>query len=145
MEIIILFFLLLILVWWFWLYRSQKAGYESAVHQKVKSLLSFSTPARQDETIRLISKSAADYGYRIQYLSQNEGVIILSDVVTTYKPAFYYPVYITQQLHASTEVEVGCIARAPWYGHGKMKKHSHEQCFYSITGALLAYGTVVKD
>ena len=144
MEIIILFFLLLIIAWWYWLYRANKASYESALHKKSKTLLSISTRARLDETFRIISKFASNFGYRIQYLSLREGIIILADQVTAFKPAFYYPVYITQQLHASTEIEVGCMSRSPW-ASGKLKKRLHEQCYYSISGALLASGTKVEE
>ena len=143
MEINILFFLLLIIAWWYWLYRSNKADYKPALHKKNRDLLSFSTPARQEDVIRMISKFAGEFGYRIQYLSLNEGIIILADQVTAFKPAFYYPIYITQQLHASTEVEVGCLSRSPW-ANGKLKKRLHEQCYYSIFGALLASGSKVE-
>jgi len=85
--------------------------------------------------LKAIITVAQQSGYKIEFLDENEGQIVLSDSISLTSFGFFYPIFVTSQGGDQTLVEVGIKSRA-WQVGPIVARH-HDRCFSGIKAAIL--------
>jgi len=108
----------------------------SAADNKPRRIQSFVTRMTPSAVMRAVITFAQRSGYRIEFLDETEGKIVLSDSVSLSSFGFFYPIFVTPQGGDQTLVEVGIKSRA-WQVGPIVARH-HDRCFHGMKATLLA-------
>ena len=83
----------------------------SAADNKPRRIQSFVASMTPSAVIRAVITFAQRSGYKIEFLDETEGKIVLSDSVSLTSFGFFYPIFVTPQGGDQTLVEVGIKSR----------------------------------
>ncbi len=88
---------------------SQK--YSNLVKNKAKGLPALSTTMSQNEVFNKIKEFSKTNNYKMKFLSEKKGCIILGDSFSLSSWGFFYPVYVSALKTGRTLIEIGIKSR----------------------------------
>ena len=107
-----------------------------ALKRRPKRVQSFVSRMSLGITLKTIIRYAQQSGYKIEFLDEVKGHLVLSDSPTLTSFGFFYPIYLTPQSEVETLVEVGITSKL--WQIGPIRARHHERCFNGIKGSILA-------
>ena len=87
-------------------------------------------------TLKTIIGYAQQSGYKIEFLDEANGNLVLSDSPSLTSFGFFYPIYLTSNGETDTVVEVGIKSKV--WQIGPIRARHHERCFNGMKAAILA-------
>src|SRR5271155_2656325 len=84
----------------------------SVVANKPRRIQSFLTSLIPSTVLKVVITFVQRSRYRIEFLNETKGRLVLSDTVSLTSFGFFYPVLVTSQSGGQTLVEVGIESRA---------------------------------
>ena len=87
-------------------------------------------------TLKTIIGNAHQSGYKIEFLDEANGNLVLSDSPSLTSFGFFYPIYLTSNGETDTVVEVGIKSKV--WQIGPIRARHHERCFNGMKAAILA-------
>jgi hypothetical protein len=103
--------------------------------RKPKRIESFGSKMPLRGTLQTIITYAQQSGYKIEFLDETHGNLVLSDAPSLTSFGFFYPVYLTPNGEAETVVEVGIKSKV--WQFGPVSPRHHERCFNGMKAAIL--------
>lgn len=111
-----------------------RPGY-SAIRSKPSRLQSFTTEVNPKETMKAIVRFAQQTGYKISFIDETKGQLVLEKSASAVSWGFFFPVFVSQQSDNTTLVEIGIESK--FFQYGPLVSRSHEKCVNGIKAALL--------
>jgi hypothetical protein len=107
----------------------------SAAENKPRRIQSFVTSNTPSSVLKTLIRFAQQSGYKIEFLDEAKGNIVLSDGASLTSYGFFYPVFLTSERESQTLVEVGIKSKV--WQVGPIVSRRHDKCFNSVKAAIL--------